>query len=559
MWGSNMGLLKRIKIAIKVAGGFGVMLVLMITVSAICVIALMDADSNFNEYRQIALQSNQASRVQANMLEARVSVLNFQMRQSPEALENANQRLETTKKLNAEFLSLVKDPDYLESAKAVDQDIAAYAAAVRALSATKDPAEQQRIAESTLNVLGPKVASDIEELKLSFKAKQDEIGPRAKAENAFAISLAAIISAIAVVVGLAAAWLIGVGISRPIITITNAMRVLAGGDKTVDIPGQDHKDEIGDMAKAVLVFKENMIKAEELAAQEVEAQKQRESRARLIEKLTGDFEGDVSVVLKTVSDAATEMQHTATSMTATAEETSRQSTVVAAAAEQASNNVQTVASASEELSASISEISHQVTQSSRVADKAVVEAQSTNAQVRGLAEAAQKIGDVVGLISDIAAQTNLLALNATIEAARAGEAGKGFAVVAAEVKNLANATSKATEEITNQITAIQSETEGAVVAIDSIGTTITEISEIASAIASAVEQQGAATDEINRNVQEASAGTGEVTANIHGVNQAAASTGAAAEQVLSASNNMSQQADILLQKVEAFLSAVKAA
>lgn len=554
-----MGLLKRIKIVIKVSSGFGIILMLMVAIAAISITALMDADDNFAEYRSIALQTNHASRVQANLLEARVAVLNYQLTPTSEILATAKQRLDETTKLSSEFLALISNPDYREIAESVDHNITKYEDGVMQLASASNTKERNSIAETTLNVLGPKVASDIEELKLAFKTRQDEIGPKAQAENALAVSLTTTVAAIAVVFGILAAWLIGVGISRPIVTITNTMRVLAGGDKTVAIPGQDHKDEIGDMAQAVLVFKENMIKAEELAAQEAEAQKQREARARLIEKLTGDFESDVSVVLNTVADAAHEMENTATSMTATAEETSRQSTVVAAAAEQASNNVQTVASASEELSSSISEITHQVTQSSRVADKAVGEAQSTNVQVRGLAEAAQKIGDVVGLISDIAAQTNLLALNATIEAARAGEAGKGFAVVAAEVKNLANATSKATEEITSQISAVQNETEGAVVAIDSIGTTITEISEIASAIASAVEQQGAATDEINRNVQEASAGTGEVTVNIHGVNEAAASTGAAAEQVLAASNNMSQQAEVLLQKVETFLSAVKAA
>ncbi|PKR56979.1 methyl-accepting chemotaxis protein [Thalassospira lohafexi] len=350
---------------------------------------------------------------------------------------------------------------------------------------------------------------------------------------------------------------LGRGISTPISMIANSMRTLASGDKSIDIPGQNRSDEIGEMSAAVLIFKENMIKAEELALKEAEEQEKREARGRLIEKLTRDFDEDVSLVLKTVAAAAAEMQATATSMTATAEQTSQQSNVVAAAAEEASSNVQTVAAASEELSASIAEISHQVAQSSSVADKAVAEAENTNAQVRGLAEAAQKIGAVVGLISDIAAQTNLLALNATIEAARAGEAGKGFAVVAAEVKNLANATSKATDEITAQITGIQTETDGAVIAIGSISTTIAEISEIAATIASAVEEQGAATAEINRNVQEASSGTSEVTSNIHGVSEAAASTGAAAEEVLAASGDLSVQAETLSSKVDAFLAAVK--
>ncbi|WP_404421117.1 methyl-accepting chemotaxis protein [Thalassospira australica] len=557
--GAEVNFLKNIKISKKVFGGFGIVLLLLSVMAVIAVLSLTTADDNFTRYREIALQSNQAGRVQANMLEARLAVRIYQSEPTTEVADDAIERLEATAALNTELRSLVDEPEKIEAIERSSRNIASYFKGVRDMIAAKDPVITERISSETLNVIGPKITTEMEDFKLLIKAEQDELGPRAAAEIENGALITEVLVVVVIFLGSVAAWLIGTGISRPIVSITASMRTLANGDKTILIPGQDHKDEIGEMAKAVLVFKENMIKAEELAAQEAEAQKRREERAKLIEKLTNDFDDDVSTVLKTVASAATEMQATATSMTATAEETSRQSTVVAAAAEQASNNVQTVASASEELSASISEISQQVSQSAQVAIRAVNEAESTNIQVRGLAEAAQKIGDVVGLISDIAAQTNLLALNATIEAARAGEAGKGFAVVAAEVKNLANATSKATEEITTQITAIQGETDSAVVAIDSIGRTIAEISEIAATIASAVEQQGAATEEINRNVQEASTGTNEVTENIHGVNEAAASTGAAADQVLAASGDLSEQAETLRHKVEAFLSAVKAA
>ena len=361
--------------------------------------------------------------------------------------------------------------------------------------------------------------------------------------------------------GIAAAvvYLTTRAIVPPITAMTGAMGRLAEGDHGVEVPATDRRDELGLMAKAVLVFKENMIRAKELAAREAEAQKQREARARAIEKLTGDFDQDASDVLKMVASSATEMQATAQNMTATAEETSRQSTAVAAASEQASTNVQTVASAAEELSASVSEISRQVAQSAQIANKAVVEAESTNSQVQGLADAAQKIGEVVNLINDIASQTNLLALNATIEAARAGEAGKGFAVVASEVKSLANQTAKATEEIAAQIAGIQSSTQQAVGAIGGIATVIREINEIATTIASAVEEQGAATQEIARNVQQAAAGTAEVSSNISGVTEAASSTGAAAEQVLGVATELSQQSETLRGKVETFLAAVKAA
>jgi methyl-accepting chemotaxis protein len=368
--------------------------------------------------------------------------------------------------------------------------------------------------------------------------------------------IATIIAVCTVILGLA--FLVGRGISRPIIQLAGAMERLSGGDKTVEVPVVG-TDEVAQMADAFGVFRENMIKAEALAAKEAEAQRLQAERGLAIQGLTAQFDHDVTEVLRTVSAAATELQSTATSMTSTAEETNRQAGVVSSASEEASTNVQTVAAATEELSASISEISGRVSQSAEIAGRAVAEAGRTNTQVQGLAEAAQKIGEVVNLISDIASQTNLLALNATIEAARAGEAGKGFAVVASEVKNLATQTAKATEEITGQISGIQNATRESVTAIQSIGLTIGQINEVATAIAGAVEEQGAATQEIARNVQQAAAGTQEVSANIAGVSDAATSTGAAAEQVLGAASELSQQSETLRQKVETFLAAIKAA
>jgi methyl-accepting chemotaxis protein len=349
------------------------------------------------------------------------------------------------------------------------------------------------------------------------------------------------------------------GITRPLGAMTGSMGKLADGDLAVEVPATERSDELGAMAKAVLVFKENMIRAEEMSAREAEEQKLRQQRAERIEQLTHDFDMEVGAVLETVSSAATEMQATANELTTTAEETSRQATTVAAAAEQASGNVRTVASAAEELSSSVSEISRQIAQSAEVAGRAVGDANTTNERIQGLAAAAQRIGDVIALIDEIAEQTNLLALNATIEAARAGEAGKGFAVVASEVKALAEQTAKATGEITEQVAAIQSATGLSVEAIEGISRTIAEIDEITTTVASAVEEQGAATQEIARNVQEAATGTSEVSENISGVTQAAASTGGASTQVLDAANELSQQSETLRARVETFLSAIKAA
>jgi methyl-accepting chemotaxis protein len=351
-----------------------------------------------------------------------------------------------------------------------------------------------------------------------------------------------------------------VGVSRPIEQITQSMGALAKGDTARPIPFGDRNNEIGAMAGAVQVFKDNMIRSRQLEDEAAAAKTNAEAaRRRSLAELADNFERAVGSIVTSVSDAATELQTAAQTLSSSSSQTSHQSTVVAAASEEAAANVRTVAAAAEELSGSVREISRQVSESAHVARKAVAEAEATNSQVSGLSVGAQKIGAIVDLINDIASKTNLLALNATIEAARAGEAGRGFAVVASEVKALAEQTSKATAEITAHISTVQTSTDQAAHAILGIGRTIDDINNIASTIAAAVEEQGAATEEIARNVDQAAQGTTEVTRNITGVNQAAEASSASAGQVLFSANELATQSERLRAEMDKFLATVRAA
>ena len=351
------------------------------------------------------------------------------------------------------------------------------------------------------------------------------------------------------------------GVARPMTRLNGALGEMAGGNLNVVIPGASRGDEIGDLAKTVTVIREN---AEQKARDEVKAKlKQDEILAgqRRLEmvRLADQFEGAVSEIVETVSSASTELEASASTLTATAERSQELTTMVAAASEEAATNVQSVASSTEEMASSITEISRQVQESARMAGEAVEQARTTNSRVGELSKAAARIGDVVELINTIAGQTNLLALNATIEAARAGEAGRGFAVVASEVKALAEQTAKATGEIGQQITGIQAATQESVNAIKEISGTIEKLSEISSTIAAAVEEQGAATQEISRNVQQAAHGTQQVSANITDVQRGASETGSASSQVLSAAQSLSGDSNRLKLEVGKFLNSVRAA
>ena len=393
---------------------------------------------------------------------------------------------------------------------------------------------------------------------------------------------------VAVLVGLAGVFVSRKLITQPIGSMVSVMGKLAGGDKTITIPCTEQDDELGDMADAVEVFKQSMIKAEQLAADEERSRNERieqerqlaeererlateraneqerqrkeaETRSERMNALTSDFDRLATEVLTAVSDASEELDNTARSMSGLADENTHQATVVAAASEQTSINVQMIATASDQMASVIAEIARQISRSAEIANKAVTEAEYTSRTVHSLSEAAQKVGAVVDLIKDIADQTNLLALNATIEAARAGDAGRGFSVVAAEVKNLSNQTASATDEIADHISEIQTVTKSAVEAIASIETTIGEMNEVSTTIASAIEEQGLATQEIATNSQQAAIGTQEVSSSIITVNDTASKTGKSAQQVVIAAADLGEQSDKLNNAVKSFLEDVKVA
>ncbi|WP_128936859.1 methyl-accepting chemotaxis protein [Bradyrhizobium zhanjiangense] len=349
-------------------------------------------------------------------------------------------------------------------------------------------------------------------------------------------------------------------IAAPIRAMTLAMGKLAGGDTSTNVPCVGRTDEVGEMAIAVQVFKDNMIEADRLRAEQAQMEARAAAQRKAdMHRLAGQFEDAVGDIVRTLSSSSTELEAAARTLSKTAENTQELSSVVSAASEEASTNVQSVASATEEMSSSVTEIGRQVQDAARIAGAAVEQAQRTNDRVNKLSQAATRIGDVVELINTIAGQTNLLALNATIEAARAGEAGRGFAVVASEVKALAEQTAKATGEIGHQIADIQAATQESVVAIKEISGTIGRISDISSAIASAVEEQGAATQEIARNIQQAAQGTDQVAANISDVKHGAAETGSASTQVLASAQMLSKDSARLHSEVEQFLTTVRAA
>jgi methyl-accepting chemotaxis protein len=348
-------------------------------------------------------------------------------------------------------------------------------------------------------------------------------------------------------------------IARPIAEMTERMGRLAEGDVSIIVPALDRSDEMGDIARAVQVFKNNTVAKQAMEAEAHAAAEAREQRMTRLERLIGSFETAIASVLELLAGNTHRMTETARRMVSSADAAAHRANSAAQHANQANENVRMVAQAAEELTAAIGEIAQQVGMSNTVAASASREASGVNRRVQGLAGAAVKIGEIIEMITGIAEQTNLLALNATVEAARAGEAGKGFNVVAGEVKNLARQTVRATEDISTQVVTIQRETNDTVVSIRGIGTTISSMDGITTAIAAAIEEQGAATQEIARNIDHAASDTHQVYQNITEVTASIHETDKAARDVLEAIEEIQRETVVLREEVDKFLGGIRTA
>lgn len=497
------------------------------------------------------------ARAQQSLLLGRLYVQDFLLTNAPESKERALQDLDATRAQMADVLRELQNPRRRQLIQEAQLGLDRYVAAFDELSSIIEA--RNAIYSTQLDVIGPRINNAAIEAEHAQVAVQDTLGPVLTARFEQNKMFTAAVGLVIVLIGAAVAFFLSQGLSRSIALMTSAMKELAGNNLEVEVNGTDRHDEIGEMARAVQVFKDNMIEGRDMRAAQAEEQSAKAQRQVVVDQAIKQFEASATESISKVTRSADDMQQSAQSLTALAEDTTQKSTLVATSSEEATSNVQTVASAAEQLSASISEISRQVNESADMSREAVEQAEATGNQVNSLVQAAQKIGDVVSLIQDIAEQTNLLALNATIEAARAGDAGRGFAVVASEVKGLAEQTGRATDQIAQLITDIQSSTSTSVTSIQAISEKIQAMDTIASAIAASVDQQGAATQEIASNVQQAATGTQDVSSNIAGVNQATQQTGAAASQVLGGSTELATEADGLRKNINSFLESIRAA
>jgi methyl-accepting chemotaxis protein len=558
---------KTISIGRQIVLGFCAVLLGMVAIGGIAAFGVNHAGTLAADYRQTARTTLLINNLQEIVLNLRIIGNRWRIARGEDQVTAADQAQRQLATLDAEITQRIADPELGAKLHQVVTDGEAYFetfSRIRALEPQRrsDPAveaQQTALFTNGLDVIGPRMSATIRAISDQFEAQQGRIGAQMSAELSDIWGQTLVGTLICLALGAAIAILLSRYLSRTLRDLTQAMTRLAERDLTTPITGMERGNELGAMARAMVVFRDGMVEADRLRAEQQAAEaRAAEDRRAALDRVVQTFESQVGGVVATISAASGQVRSAAQDLDGLARSGQQQSIAVASAAEQASTNVETVASAAEELAASISEIGRQVEESTRRTQSASDDAVATQAMMDGLSDKARRIGDVVHLITEIAAQTNLLALNATIEAARAGEAGRGFAVVATEVKSLASQTARATLDIREQIEAIQASTGDAVSGIRRITQSILDVNHIASTIAAAVEQQNAATAEIARNIQQASAGTGQVTESVASIQQSAGDTGTAATQLLSSAGDLASETDRLRTQVDQFLAVVRA-
>jgi methyl-accepting chemotaxis protein len=509
--------------------------------------------------------SYSAAVAQAQYLEMRVNVTRYLSDANPATAKLAKDNLlDLEDGMNGLFEEL-QGSDLAHDADKVIIEIVAYDKAFdKVIAATNI---RNREIDRTLQVTGPELASNAERIIRAINGRQGRATLAAQATSLAAVMIALIASAAGITVALFAGILTQRLIAQPISNMAERMRLLAAGNLAIEVTGTDRTDEVGDMARAVEIFRAHAREVDERRTAAVEAERRELEREQALEAerreamlaLADSFEASVRHVVESVGASARQIEDAARVVSDAAEQSGQLTAGVAAAATQASESSMVVASATEEMSQSIAEVSQQIDGAASVAQQASDRARSTDAIVGNLIADTRTIESVVALIADVARQTNMLALNATIEASRAGDAGRGFAVVAGEIKTLAGRTAQATEEIAGKIARTRDTSGQAATAITDIAKTIDEISSIATVVASAMEQQKLATAQIAQTTNQAADGSQNVAWNIAKVHEGVGATGRAAQESLRAADDLNRQAETLKGAVDSFLATVRAA
>lgn len=559
------GFVNNLSIQAKLLSCFVIILLIGILSSGYILISMKNAGSSFNEITRTSEMKETIEDFMLDIDRTRGSLRDFLNFGDLAQKKSFEESMVNVLSMSKNLLSSVEDDQLRNSIQTVDNLLQQWEQKIvsRQLDLMRSPTtvDMARLLEASLENKGVWDGVTNEFSVLSEKLNAVEHSNSLEMKNAMRSSMvSSFVSAFLLIVSICAVSLFVIFlISRPLKELVMTTNDLVNKNWDRKIQGDDRNDEIGLMAKALILFRDNGLENEKLQEAQQRDGAERLGRARRIEQMVESFRGTSTEITDALEDAMKEMTTSSITMSEIANNTSVMSEGVGKAAQMAGENVHNVAAAAEEMTASIQEISVQLNKTNAMVSEAKSISLTTVEKMRTLEGAAQDIGGVIGIISDIAEQTNLLALNATIEAARAGDAGKGFAVVASEVKGLASETAKATEQVQQQIERIQGETTQAVDFIERISDAVEKLTESMASIASAMEEQTSVTAEIGRNVAEASSGTNTVVENIVSVSKATQETEKTSQSVNEIAQDLSKKSEVLKKSIDEFIKGIQAA